>query len=286
MKKLSLFITGIALSLSTFAQSTDSAAVSILPYYEPLHSDRPGFTFDAQHLRSGILFQGGTSIHTYDNVNGSSTGGTARFGTSIGEFDFGYNYVHIANSYAVSGSDWSTAISNRLNTNSINLGYRYSLPFYNNRLNLGVLARTTFSRTSSFYFSQNISMGIYDTLINSYFSESDRYNSVSASLFVNAAFQATKNFSISSSIGMNYFDLGSFNLLGTYNMSYSYKNLAIFTEYMYTLRSQSNDLHALQGGLTYNVSSDFTLDLFASSIFNQFDFQRPSINFGFTYFAR
>lgn len=92
--KYSLSILLIFCAFSSAIAQEDTNTVSILPYFEPLHSDRPGATNDARTVKQDMVLQFGVG---YDFRNpalaelrpssGVSTGGMLRLPTCLGEID-------------------------------------------------------------------------------------------------------------------------------------------------------------------------------------------------------
>lgn len=286
MRKISLLAL-LFTSVMSFGQE-DSTTASTLLYFEPIHSDRPGFTYDAKHLSQGVLIQSGgfTLINGNYTVLGGNT--KVRYGTSIGEFDLdgALQTESSVGSYTSNNINRSSGYTSR--NKSLSASYRYSLPLFENKLRIGAIIGGSIGNLSSQTVSNAVSVS-NDTLktfsYNSFLSD---YYGVFG--YINIHGQLSEHWRIGTSIGMRTFKAPDTDLsywtTATLNISYTYKRLTIFVEPMWLAPDEVTGSLQYQGGFSYNLSRDFSIDAFMSVDESIGSFNNSLFAFGFTYFLR
>ncbi|TNE29032.1 MAG: hypothetical protein EP346_07420 [Bacteroidetes bacterium] len=280
MRYLSLCLLSIS-SLLSLGQN-DTAMAYILPYFEPFHSDRPGFTYDAKHLRSGIIVQSGASQFTDENNRLLGFNARLRWGTCIGEIDFFTGSSQNSQDFSTSSS---TLVYDRFSFASsfnVGMGYRYSLSF-GKSFTLGALAQASYSRNTTQHNWTEYRIQP-DTAILFNFDYLSKSNRGSASVYLNLNYQISESFGIASSIGyiQPRFEAYLGNFSATLNVHYNYHNFGVFAEGMMSDIGSSS--FQIQTGASYLLGNNFALDAFVSSLDGDYDHLVWSA--GFTYYMR
>lgn len=298
MKKTLSTLLVLVSSLGAIAQD-DSTIASILPYYPPLHSDRPGATNDAVSMKSGMILQLGgslrddffeTALGTDDHFETNTATATLRMATCIGEIDARISYSQAEDRYLSHGSIYTNVSRTQYTDASLTALYRPQLyegeTFTLNAL-IGAsfisknqnLARRAFSSDPNFqdlYYEQRLNTPCFG------------YEG-----YINSSISLNSNWSLNNSFGIysNSGHLSVINALLTMNLSYSMQKWGFFAEGIFETDALSlTDGAYTQIGFTHNITRDFQLDCFLQSWYRTTPVDRsPSFQFlrsfsaGFTY---
>lgn len=285
-----------------FAQE-DTMQVSILPYYEPLHSDRPGATNDARSVKQAMVLQFGVGYSylnpALDELNASSgvsAGGMLRMPTCIGEFDVTAGVSRSTGQYLLRGSAYSSYYNFTDIANSVGVGYRPEW-YTTESFALGSIFHLGYTRTLDKYAYTTISD--IDSL--NMMGTEERFNThyITPNFSLNASYDINNHWSISSTLGIvSAFAIGQApgpesDVAGmtTLNVGYGLQRWSLFLEGVARFHNAGPD-YSVNGGFTYSISRDFQLDaFFRTRDWGQYDVvgsQPVSIGIltGFTYVLR
>lgn len=299
MKRTLSTLIAILSITSVFAQE-DSAQVSILPYYEPMHSDRPGATFDAQTVKQNPVLQFGVGQNYwsqspvyYNSFSSSNTGATLRIPTPIGEIDASIGYSKLSTTRTSWNGLYVNTIENINQSRRAGIGYRAEM-YSSEKFTVGGLINVGYDN----YRAQNSSFGIprVDTLNVTYSELEDITHFLVASGYINLHYSLNDRWSLSSSIGVvGPFTIGAGSVrdmsgIVTLNLGYSWNRWSVFAEGV-TQFSRGSTLSS-NAGVSYAISRDFQLDAFIAgpslslenSYFNETWVSGTFV--GFTYFIR
>lgn len=290
-----LFVLLFALGLRA---QEDTVRVDILPYYEPLHSDRPGATFDASTVKQSMVLQLGTNVdmgglfpnRDYADFTAYGTSAMLRIPTCIGEFDAGVGSSRAIENYLVYSPTYINQ-STRTYTNFGMTGMYRNEIFTTEKFTLGGILGFNYEvRNLDYKGFRNPRPDTFDLRFTQW--DYTGHN-VRALAYLNAQYNFNSHWSIASTIG-GYGDVyggDNFLLLGTLNLGYSIQKWSFFGEVIYNYSESIFHPIFLQAGLTHSVSRDFQLDMFVSTYDVSGSLIPPtaevrSINFGFTYNLR
>lgn len=283
MKKYATLLIAFLFSLALKAQS-DTINASTLLWWEPMHSDRPGATFDAQHVRQGVLIQAGFSAQFLEDGHNQGFASTIRFGTCIGEFNVTLGGSAALQDYLVDNEVTFGAGYTDNRQTIIGARYRYGWKV-TEQFTAGVIAGVSggLDRLEQYYVSRDFipDTTAFDTLSNktNSFVYGGRFG-------INLAYQLNDNWSISSSIGIVNRDL-EFNptrATTTLNLGYSTGRLGLFVEGFITDWENGNARFVT--GASYLIHRDLQLDAFVSTPFDDFSSAQLVSNVGFTFWLR
>lgn len=295
-KTLSTLI--VIFSISSLYAQNDTTVSEILPYFEPLHSDRPGATYDASVLRSGVQLQFGTYVgdgyaapgYKNDAYNDYGTSATVRIPTCIGEFDASLNASQFTQDFISYGSSFVTDTRRIYTDIGASVLYRNEIYSTDKFMFGGLIGATYESRVESFNADR---FPRFDSLTfrnNNYQLTSNNYGAIG---FLNLQYSITDHWTVASSVGGtgDIYGGDSYQLMVTLNVGYSYRKWGFFGEYILSDEEGLRDPMYVQAGATYNVSRDFQLDAFVSSYdvngqYAAVTAELKSINMGFTYLIR
>lgn len=275
--KFRVFFVFLLCSQWMLGQINQGENVQTLLYFEPVHSDRPGFTYDSKMLRSGIILQTGVFSSSYGEENQLGGNLCLRKGTFFGEFDLNIERSHQSMVDVYSKSTIRSQSSSQLKNYRATLGYRYSLRILEG-LNMGGMigANKDFNEYKS-------SFTYIDTTYIDFQSEHDVNRTWGIHAFLNIGY-SLKNWSISGTFGALKSDMNKkmYEVIMSVNLGYSFKKWGAFVEMYKTDRLFSTQL---QTGLTYKLGRDWVIDAFISK-YTATDFNNAYGSLGLTYFLR
>ncbi len=258
---------------------------SILPYIEPMHSDRPGNTFDYKHLNRGQIIQFGLS---YQNLEFGRQGGYStqvRFGTCIGEFDLELSSLNSREERLIDNSVLYADIQRSSAEHYAGLWYRLGFDI-DEKLGIGFIAGTSIG--SAVEKQTQIYRGyIPDT------SRLDTFNLRNDRLTFGLRLNGTISYSfddhwgLASSIGLVTYDLENTSfprVTATLNGSYTFTRLTFFAE-LFTFDLLNSGARYNVGG-SYLFSNTLVIDAYFTSSANYLEFNDGIANVGLTYFFR
>ncbi len=289
MRRFTTFLAVLLASNLIYGQldtlEVDSIQVDILPYIEPLHSDRPGNTFDYDHLSIGQMVQFGLSYRDIEFGQQAAYSAQVRFGTCIGEFDLELSSLNTGEERIIDNPFLFSDISSLRAEHFAGLWYRVGKDI-NDKLGVGILAGTSIGSIVS-----------RETLIFQGFvpdtSQRDTFAINSSRIAYGMRLNATVSYSfdnhwnLSSTVGLVSYDLESTSFprfTATLNGSYSFGRWMVFAEIFTFDLAEGKSAYNVGGSVL--ITSAFSVDAYFGSSTNYLDFNEGTANVGMTYFFR
>ncbi|NVK29152.1 MAG: hypothetical protein HWE14_13955 [Flavobacteriia bacterium] len=283
MKKYAFVFFAIASSILLRAQN-DTVMVDILPWFEPMHSDRPGATFDATHIKQGVLIQGGFSGQFLEDGNNKGVASTVRFGTCIGEFNVTLGGSASLQEYLVENEVTFGAGFTDNRQTILGARYRYGWELTDD-FTAGVILGISggLDRLEQYYVSRDFipDTTVFDTLTSK--TNSFVYG---GRIGINLAYQINDHWSLSSSIGIVNRDIEfrPTRATTTLNLGYSTGRLGLFVEGFITDWEDVSTRFVT--GASYLIHRDLQIDAFISGPTEGFSSEQIVSNIGFTFWLR